>query len=348
MARLGLYRIAAPMRCGGEAVDPVTQLKTIEAVACIDGSTAWNLMVGIESMSLIGANFEHCLSLLDDPLTVICSSTADIGTADETDDGYQVSGRWHFVSGCHNSQIFAGLVQRRRGGEPIPHLPAVYAVVTRPEFQIDDTWHVGGLCGSGSHDVVIDDVFVPNERILARMGQLQHESALERFPIASRLAYNKVGVALGLGRAAIDAFVALATGKIPRFTSTSLRERPFAQRAVAQAEARLRGARALVLELLETLWRMINGGQPISLHDRALFQIACSDAVSAAAEAVDMVCAAAGTSANDKANPLERIARDIRVVRQHVTVAPHHIEDGGRVLLGLPPQGIMLNDGGRR
>jgi indole-3-acetate monooxygenase len=342
MARAGLYRIAAPRRCGGEGVDPMSQIATIEATACIDASTAWNLMIGIETFGLIAPNFEHCADLLEDPLTILCSSTAAVGAADEIDGGYRVSGRWQFVSGCHNSQVFAGLVQRRRDGAPIPHLPAVYAVVVRPDFHIVDTWNVGGLCGSGSHDVVIDGVAVPNDRILARMGNHPQETPLERFPLSSRLAYNKVGVALGIGRAAIDAFVDLATGKIPRFTSTSLRQRPFAQRAVALAEIRLRGARALVFELVGDMWRQLCAGAAITPRERALFQMACSDAAAAAVQAVELVCEASGTSANDKAHPLERLARDVRVVRQHVTVAPHHIEDGGRVLLGLPAEGTML------
>jgi alkylation response protein AidB-like acyl-CoA dehydrogenase len=342
LARNGLYRIAAPRRCGGEAVDPMTQIATIEAAAAIDGSTAWNLMIGIESFGLIAPNFEHCAELLEDPQTILCGSTAAVGTADEIDGGYRVNGRWQFVSGCHNCHVFTGLVQRRRGGEPIPHMPIVYAVVVRPDFQILDTWNVGGLCGSGSHDVTITNVEVPNDRILARMGGLPPESPLERFPLVSRLAYNKVGVALGIARAAIDVFVELATGKIPRFTSTTLRQRPFAQRAIALAEVRLRAARALVFELAEQMWQHVCAGAPIELRERALFQIACSDAVVAAADAVDAICEAAGTSANDRTNPLERLARDVRVVRQHVTVAPHHIEDGGRVLLGLPPEGAML------
>jgi indole-3-acetate monooxygenase len=238
-------------------------------------------------------------------------------------------------------------VQRRRNGVAIPHQPAVYAVIPAPEFEILETWDVGGLCGSGSHDVTVTDAFVPHERVLVRMGQRPPGSALERIPIGSRLAYNKVGVALGIGRAAIDAFVELATGKIPRFTSASLRERPFAQRALGKAEARLRSARALVFELVEAMWQRACDDEPIEIEERALFQIACSNAVSAAAEAVDLVCEAAGTSANERGGPLERRARDIRVVRQHVTVAPHHIEDGGRVLLGLPPNGIMLADSRR-
>ncbi len=342
MAAAGLYRIAAPERCGGSNADPMTQLATIEAVANADGSTGWNLMIGIESFGLIAPGFEQCADLLADPMVILCGSTAAVCIADETPNGWRVNGRWQFVSGSNNSQVFAGLVQRRRDGKPIEGMPPVYAVVTLPDFVVLDTWNVGGLCGSGSHDVTITDVEVPNERILAQMGRHHDRSPLEHFPLGSRLAYNKVGVALGIGRAAIDAFADIATGKVPRFTSRTLRDRPFAQRAIAHAEVRLRAGRALVFELLEAMWAKVCAAEKVTAYDRALFQIACSDAVAGCAEAVDAVAEAAGTTANDRTGPLERLTRDIRVIRQHVTVAPHHIEDGGRVLLGLEAEGAML------
>ena len=129
---------------------------------------------------------------------------------------------------------------------------------------------------------------------------------------------------------------------MPRFSSTSLRERPASQRAVAEAEVRVRAGRALVNELLQEMWGKVTAGEHISTRERALFQLACSDAVRGCAIAVDAVCDAAGTTSNSQDHPLERIARDVRVVRQHVTVANHQIDDAGRVLLGLPAQGLML------
>ena len=96
------------------------------------------------------------------------------------------------------------------------------------------------------------------------------------------------------------------------------------------------------MELLNGMWQKVQEREEITLKERAIFHIACSDSARAASESVDLVCEAAGTSVNFKAHPLERIARDVKVIRQHVTVASHHIEDGGRVLLGLPPNGIML------
>ena len=160
------------------------------------------------------------------------------------------------------------------------------------------------------------------------MGGATSDSPLGGIPLGTRLAYNKVAVALGIARAGIEAFVELAAGKQLRLTTRTLRERPFAQRAVA---------------LDDTMWRKVVAGEEFTLRDRALFQIVCSDAVLASAQAVDTVAEAAGTSANQIEQPLERIARNVRVVRQHVTVAPHHIEDGGRVLLGLEPSGLMLS-----
>ena len=227
-------------------------------------------------------------------------------------------------------------------GSPLPDKPNVYAIIEQPHFEILDTWNVSGLCGSGSHDVKVDDVLVPEEHIVAPMGGFNHPCALLRIPLGSRLAYNKVGVSLGIARNAINAFVDIAEGKVPRFTSHTLRERPHAQHAVAAAEIRLRSARAVVFELVEEMWEAVCARAHITTRQRALFQLACSDAVKGSAEAVALVTEAAGTTANRRDHPLERPARDIRVVAQHVTVAAHQMDDAGRVLLGLKPTGMML------
>jgi alkylation response protein AidB-like acyl-CoA dehydrogenase len=341
-AASGLYRIAAPKDHFGSEEDPLTQVETIEAIAQADGSAAWNLMIGIETFGLVAPGFVQCRELIEDPGVVLCSSTAAVGRADKVDGGYRVSGRWQFVSGCHNAQIFGATVRVWEDGERVESLPNRYAVITQPDWRIIDTWHTGGLCGSGSHDVEVDDVFVPQARLTAPIGGAQHDSALLNFPLGSRLAYNKVAVAWGLTRAGIDAFVELAQGKQPRFSARGLKDRPRAQRAVAEAEVRFRSGRAFVIELLQQMWETVQARGHVTSKDRGLFQLACSDAVRGCRQAVDTIAEAAGTTANQKSHPLERIVRDIRVVGQHVTVAPHNIEDAGRLLLGLPAQEMML------
>ena len=339
-AASGLYRIGAPEDLGGLDADPMTQMAVIETVSRFDGSAGWNLMIGIETFALLAPACDDCRALIEDPMVVLASSTAAVGRAEKDGDGYRVTGRWQFVSGCHNAAVFGATVRVYEQGTPVSQ--NVYAMVPEPGFRIEDTWAVGGLCGSGSHDVCVEDLWVSKDQIVAPLGGAEATTNQLRFPLGARLAFNKVAVALGVARAGIEAFVELAEGKVPRFTSASLRERPASQRAVAEAEVRVRAGKALVRELLEEMWDKVIAGEHISTRDRALFQLACCDAVRGCVSAVDVVCDAAGTTANLQAHPLERIARDVRVVRQHVTVASHQIDDAGRVLLGLPPAGLML------
>lgn len=345
MAGAGLYRIAAPAAYGGTETDPITQIETIEAVAEAGGAAGWNLMIGIETLGLVALTFPAGVDLFADPMTIVCSSTAAIGRAERVDGGYRVNGQWQFVSGCHNARFFGGLVRRTHDGDRVGDGRPVYAFVGPGDFEILDTWHVGGLRGSGSHDVQIDDVVVPDEHMglasAAWRTELESYPVL-RMPLSVRLAYNKVAVALGIARAAVDHFVDLATDKVPRFGSSRLAERPFAQRAVARAEVRLRGARALTMELTEEVWDTVRAGDAISERDRAIYQAASSDAAAACIEVVGTVAEAAGTSANFLSSPLERQLRDVRVVGQHITVAPHLVEDAGRVLLDLEPETFFL------
>lgn len=340
-AASGLYRIAAPESLSGFDADPVTQMAVIETISRFDGSAGWNLMIGIETFALLAPGCTGCRELIEDPAVVLASSTAAVGRADREGDGYRVSGRWQFVSGCHNAAVFGATVRLYENGEPVS--ANCYAMIPQPDFQIEDTWNVGGLRGSGSHDVLVEDVWIPGTQIVAPLGGAEEASNQLRFPLGSRLAFNKVAVALGIARAGIDAFVDLAEGKVPRFTSRSLRERPASQRAIAEAEVRVLKGAALVRTLLDGMWNKVVGRAHISTRERAVFQLACSDAVRGCVEAVDLLCDAAGTTANQQEHPLERIARDIRVVRQHVTVASHQIDDAGRVLLGLPATGLMLS-----
>lgn len=340
-AQAGLYRVAAPRVYHGAEAPPPTQMRVIEAASRIDGSAGWNLMIGIETFGLLAPGLATCPELVADPMAIVAGSTAAVGRAERVDGGWRVNGQWQFVSGIHNANVFGATVRLYDGGEAVDEVNR-YAMLPVGEYEIVDTWHVSGLRGSGSHDVRIAHALVPDERIVPTLGGTPGDSPLSRIPLGTRLAYNKVAVALGIARAGIDAFIDLASAKTGRFSNNQVRERPFAQRAVARAEARLRGVRASVFELLESHWARIVAGEALTARDRALFQIVCSDAALGAADAVDTVAEAAGTTANQEGHPLERICRDVRVIRQHFTVAPHHIEDGGRVLLGLPAQGLML------
>jgi alkylation response protein AidB-like acyl-CoA dehydrogenase len=214
----------------------------------------------------------------------------------------------------------------------------IEVVIPRSAYEVVPTWRVNGLRGSGSHDVRVEDWTVPASLVThTRDRRPPREGPLFRLPPYSRLAYNKVGVSLGIARTAINEFVALCETKTPRLASSPLRDRPRAQRAVAEAEAVLRSARAFVLEACQEQWQTVVAGGVSDRRQRALVRLACSHAVQEACRAVEIVHAVAGTSPNPAESVLGRCFRDVHVVPQHVIVAPQLIDDAGRVLLGLDP-----------
>jgi alkylation response protein AidB-like acyl-CoA dehydrogenase len=332
----GLFRIAVAAEVGGVEATPREQILAIEAISEADGAAGWALMIGVESLGFASAVLQPDVAeevIAKHPEVIFSGALNPLGHATRAPNGFRASGRWPFASGCLHSDWFWGQCVLEESGKP----ELLEVLVPRKEFDVLDTWHVAGLRGSGSHDVELRDVFVP-ERFTTRvgLGRVHAKGALFRLPPFSRLAYNKVGVATGIARGALDAFVELASQRVPRGMSAPLRERRFAQESIAEAETVLRSARAFVLESVEEMWQETCSGRAPSSKQRALVQLACSKAVAASARAVEIVHAAAGTSANMLSSPLERRMRDAHVVGQHIIVSPALIEPASRVLLGLP------------
>lgn len=346
LAEAGLHRLGAPPSYAGADASPRHQLEAIEAVAYADGATGWNLMIGIENLALMALQWRHGAELMSDPLTIVCGSTAAVCRADAVDGGWRVSGRWPWASGCHNAHWFGGQVLAFRGDEQVTPR-SVYAFAPRGQFEILDTWHTAGMRGSGSHDVVIDDLVVPDEQIAfydkAWVARQRAESVLARIPLGVRLAHNKTAVALGIARAAVDAFIDLASNKTPAFGSLGLAERPFAQHALARAEARVRAGRAWVLDECDQAWERARCHEPFTEEQKALFIMACADTTAGCVEAVEAVVEAAGTTANMAGHPLDRLRRNATVVRSHVTVAPHLRDEAAARLLGIDTPSFLFD-----
>ena len=344
MAAAGLYRIAAPAVFGGAEAHPHPTIETIEAISRADGSIGWVLMIGIETVGIGASLMPHETAarlFAEDPDLVMCGALNPQGRARRVEGGWRVTGRWPFASGCHHADLFWGqclTTDDGVGDAGGAGRRAIEVIVPRSDYDIVDTWNTVGLRGTGSHDVTVEDLFVPDEMTTAVTGGAPtHDGPLYRLPPFSRLAYNKVGVATGIARAAIDHFVDLAENKTPRLAGSSLRERPRAQLAVAQAEAALRSARAFVFEVVQDEWETVVAGGVCNRRQRALVRLACSHACQEASGAVELIHSAAGTSPNESDSPLGRARRDVAVVAQQIMVAPHFIDDAGRVLLGLEP-----------
>lgn len=341
MADAGLYRIAVPRSLGGFECHPVDQIKVIEAVSQLHGSSGWNLMIGVENMGILAAYYRRDVMkpLYDDPRLIIAGTLNPLGRAERADGGYRISGRWPFASGIHNATYFWSQSIIHEGDERVKD-DAGYvfceSMVPVSAVEIIDTWQVTGMRGSGSHDVVIDDLFVADE-FITRIGRMQplERGTLYRLPVYSRLAYNKVGVATGIARAAMGHFYELAAAKKPRGSGTSLGHRADAQRAMAEAERIVGASRSYVFETVSALWDTVAQGKDPDKKQRARLQLACSGAASESVRAVELLHSAAGASVNFLTSPLEQCMRDVMVVRQHIMVSPQYTDAIGRVLLGL-------------
>ena len=339
-AKNGLYRLGAPISLSGQDLEPRHQMEVIEVISEADGSAGWNLMIGIETFALVAPSMSTCAECVADPEIIMSSSTANVGTADPVEGGWLINGQWRFVSGIHNAHVFGATV-RKTNEEKVDPPQLYYAVLQPKQYEILDTWNVAGLRGSGSHDVRVINELVENPRIVATLGHGTLPSRQLTLPLGLRLTVNKVAVALGIARAAIESFKDLAHGKRPRFSNRKLKDRPFAQRKLAEAEVRFRLIRSAIYEHTDLVTEKAFKNEPLTDQDIAIAHLLAMEASTGCAQVVDTLLEAAGTSANVIGHPLERISRDIRVIRQHTTVAPQHQDDAAYALMGNGLRGFL-------
>ena len=224
-----------------------------------------------------------------------------------------------------------GEIVRDANGAPHHLLPFFSADQT----EILDTWYVHGMAGSGSADFKVEGAFVPEGRWL-RFGVSQPRlKGLYEFPLLGFLGLGVCSVSLGLARRAIDELVSIAGQKVPVASTRSLAHRGYVQSSVAEAEAAVRSARALLREAVGSAWDAAAAGDPLTVDHRLLLRLATTNASRQSARAVDLMYAAAGGSSVYQSCPLARIFRDMHVATQHIMVAPPTYELVGRVFLGL-------------
>jgi indole-3-acetate monooxygenase len=338
----GVFRMSVPKAVGGAEVDEETSMQVIEELARQDGSVGWNVMIA--SGAAIVASYLPAAALREvyrgGPSTVIAGAVPPQGAAIPVPGGFRLTGRWTFASGCHQADWMLGTSVVMAHGTPRlrpdgrPDIRTFILPVG--DCEILDTWHTAGLRGTGSHDWQVADVFVPEERSfpVLRDGPSEPGSLSTRDFVAHGGA-RVAAVALGIARDAIDAFKALAMTKTPILATSTLATQHTTHERVGRAEALLRSGRAFLYETARELPHSPTWSEALSDDLRASIRLASTHAAQSAAEAVDLMFNAAGTTAIYASNRLERCFRDVHVATQHVTVAPSNIEMVGQYFLGL-------------
>src|ERR1700730_5938657 len=280
----GLFRAGAPATVGAHEAPPAVTLRCAETVARGDASAGWCVAIAATS-SLLGGwlSAEGLAQVFGDPALVAAGVWAPRGHARQVQGGYRVSGRWAFCSGImHSDYLFGGcLVQDGSDGEATPR---ILGMPVR-ELEIGDTWHTSGLRGTGSHDALADDLFVPDHRLLSLLDTRPRiDAPLYRFPTFGFFALSIAAAALGNARGSIDDLSALAAGKTAQGSSRVLAERAATQAAVGEAEAALRAARALYYGAIDEAWAAAQAPGPVDESLRLGLRLAATHAVRASAD----------------------------------------------------------------
>jgi indole-3-acetate monooxygenase len=334
----GLYRLLLPRAFAGIESDPVTFVEIIETVAKADASTAWCLCQAA-GCSMVAAFVPPSVAATvfgRDKRAVLAWGPGP-GRAIATDGGYRVSGTWSFASGGRHATWLGGMCSVvTADGTPAIRtalFPAAQATMT-------DIWQVIGLRGTASDAFAVDDLFVPADYMVTRDDQASRREAgpLYCFPTSSLYAAGFAGVALGIARATLDAFLVLARDKTPRGFKSTLRENAVIQADIARAEARLGAARYFLIGSLQEIWREVAATNDLSLAQRMRIRLAATYAIDQATAVVDAAYHAAGATAIFQSSAFERRFRDIHTVAQQVQGRASHFETVGQFMLGLEPE----------
>jgi alkylation response protein AidB-like acyl-CoA dehydrogenase len=327
----GLLRSGVPNLFGGGEVPPAVSLSCAETIATGDAATGWCASIAMTT-SLLSAYLpkDGAVEAFGAPGSIGAGVWAPTAKARRVDGGLVVSGRWAFCSGItHADHFFGGCLLDDGNG---PEMRVVGIPVE--QLRIVETWHTVGLRGTGSHDAVAEEVFVPEHRITSLAAE-PVDAPLYRFPIFGYFALCVAAASLGIARGAIGDLLELAGRKKSFGARRTLAEKSSTQAEVAKAEAALRAARALFYAAIDDAWQAAQHGA-VDLELRTGLRLAATHAARTGAEIARAMYDLGGATAIYDESPLQRRFRDASTVTAHIQVSNGTWETTGKLLLGLP------------
>src|ERR1700731_3702087 len=348
----GLFRCIQPRRYGGYELDPETFYQAIVEVSGVCGSSGWILgVVGVHNwhMALFPPQAQEDV-WGEDTSIQLSTSLAPTGTVERADGGFRLSGRWSFSSGCDHCQwvVLGGIAPPVKEGAPPD---ARTYLLPRRDYVIDDNWHVMGLCGTGSKDIVVVDAFVPDYRThsyldafhLRNPGMAVNDAPLYRLPFGLVFAYTLGAAAIGAAKGALASFREQQQRRLNIRDRLRVAEDPFTQLRLAESAAEIDAAHARMLGNFAEMMRLARAGAEIPLSFRARVRWDAGKATDWSIQAVDRLMMASGGRGLFLDNPIQRAWGD-----GHAMQAPasNNVERAasvyGRSEFGLPPTDIRF------
>jgi 3-hydroxy-9,10-secoandrosta-1,3,5(10)-triene-9,17-dione monooxygenase len=326
----GFFRLLQPARWGGHEADPRIFFEVQMTLAAACASTAWVLgVVAVHSWQLalfpLAAQEEVWGK---DPEALISSSYAPTGKVVRVDGGFRISGRWSFSSGCdHCSWVFLGGFVPVAAGEK-PDMRTF--LLGRADYRIEDNWHVAGLQGTGSKDIVVEDAFVPEHRTHRLIdgylgkspGNAVNPAALFRVPFGQLFVRSVSTSAIGIAQGCLDAYLAIAEKRIAAGDGAKVAEDPATQAICARAAAEIDEVRQVLHRNLDELMAAAREERQLPVERRARFRYDSSNAVERCKVVVDDLFTSSGGRAIFLSSPILRHFLDIHAARAHYANNP--------------------------
>jgi len=354
MRETGYFRLLQPKKFGGFEYDMTTVIRCSLQWSSADASVAWVAGLAIIHQWIIALFPIECQEDVwgENPDTITFGSYAPAGECKRVEGGFRITGSWAYASGClHGDWGLMGALLPSED-ESAPPSPG-FVIVPKSDYTIDETWDPMGLAASGSHNMVCDNVFVPEHRhvTFAQLasgnapGYLAHKSNLYRYPLLSLIAYSISTPAVGCLQGALDHFVertgnwetrgAVVRGgaKVAEYQSVQMR--------VGSAAGALKAARAMLFEQLEeSRQTVIENGDTLSIAERLDNRLTQAYTIHLALQGLEELWGAAGGAGVQKSEYLQRAWRDAHAVAHHVSFNWDALMSMyGQHKLGLEPQG---------
>ncbi|MFF1568069.1 acyl-CoA dehydrogenase family protein [Streptomyces sp. NPDC058293] len=331
--KAGIYRASTPRRFGGEPLPPAEFLKLIERISVVDGSAGWVASFGSSLIYLAALPLETQAELYaDGPDVAFAGGLFPVQAAEPVAGGYRVTGRWKFASGCKGADLLGVGI---KAGEDRAGRPRT-AVLRPGQVEIAENWDVVGMRGTGSHDLVVDGVVVPEEWTFVRGGEPTVDEPLYRYPAVPYAAQVLAVVGLGVARAALDQVITEG-GRASYTGGPVAADRATYRIEIGRAEAQLRSARAFFYESTEEVWATVAAGDPATPHQASLLRLASAHLAKHSFEVVRSAYQLAGIRAIAETSPMQRYLRDASVVPQHAFLQEGMYDGAGAVLMGALP-----------
>jgi alkylation response protein AidB-like acyl-CoA dehydrogenase len=332
----GVLHLLVPRDLGGAGGTVRDWFDAGLAIAAADPSAAWIMLQGAAQSAWIAVSAEPSFaSEFFGRRQTIATSSAGQATAERSGDHFLVrEARWAYVSGCQGAAYLGGMV-RTVGPDGAPETRMV--LVPAADATIRRTWDTHGLRGTGSHHVDLGDpltvaathTFTWPGLTVTRPGTLATAVRNTLWMISMAAA----AVNLGAARRALDAAIQSARTKMHRFdTVPVIQQSPFI-RAIATLEGQLDLTVAGLRRQLDELWEDAASGKAPTLERRARLRLQTAHAVDTGSDIVRRAISLVGADALHRSHPLERLARDTEMLRNHVAVSSSTREQLGTVLL---------------